>query len=378
MVNSRKKSNIPEYKKKSEEMLQKASELVKDIANNYIQNPEKIAEALEFATRFPNYSARNCMLIAAQKPDAVYTQSFAAWKSMGCSVKAGAKGMMLFVPVQTTLLHIDGKTVSISNATKKQKEAYKKGEIEAETVTSFKIGYTFDIAQTTYPPEKYPELFSVGYPSETHDKICNGLIDYANKFINCKVEIEDLQSLTLRGYYDRGKHQIVLNSSLTGTQKLSTMAHELGHAIRHNLLDGSLSTSAKEFEADALSVMLESAYGLEITDARKEHLSNNFKNYVQELKEQLGDRVDDIFIENKITDILSSVQGTYCNIIEDVKACVDIYIEPQRVIRMTKEREKEIKNEFIKSNEITLSNNKNPEKTISLSMDMERDLDFDI
>ena len=350
---------------KSKELEKQCSEKVRQVAENYVRNPDTIAEALEFGSKFYHYSVRNAQLIYSQNPYAQYVQSFPAWKKMGYSIKKGEHGMNILVPVKTTLLRVDGEVVKLSEATKQQQEDYHNGKIQGFVSTRFKIGTVFDIAQTTYPPEKYPELFSVGYPSETHEDICKGLMDYAEKFVHCSVKVEDLSSITLRGFYSRTEKEIVLNSSLQGTQKLSTMAHELGHAIRHNI-PNDFSTSRKEFEADAVSVMIESGFGLPLTDARKAHLSSHYNKYLEELEKELGENISEEIVGEKVNDVLSSVFGTYNDCIEDINACVEQYISHDRLMELTQnmqpEKEHEIEHENTLEKELEKTEEKGLEK----------------
>lgn len=376
--------DMPKFKRKQkEEWIEKAKELenqcterVKEVAENFVRNPDTIAEALAFGSKFYQYSVRNTQLIFSQNPSAQYVQSFPAWKKMGYNIKRGEHGMKILVPVKTTLLKLnEDNIVKLSDATSQQKQDYKEGKITGFVSTRFKVGTVFDIAQTNYPPEKYPELFSVGYPSQTHDDIFKGLTDYAEKFVHCSVKTEDLSSMSLRGYYNIRDNEIVINSSLQSTQKLSTMAHELGHAIRHQL-PNDLSASRKEFEADAISVMIESGFGLSLTESRKAHLSDHYNNYVNEIKKEVGTDIPDEVLQEKINEVLSSVYGTYNECIEEINACVEQYISKERLLELTKDmkldenREIENPKELDKENE--LEHEKQQEKSaleINLEMD---------
>ena len=105
------------------------------------------------------------MLIHSQNPGATFVQSYKAWKDMGYPVRRQGKSMTISVPVKTTYLKIDDEYVKLSKATKEQVEDYKAGKLEAIQKLRFSRGLTFDISQTTFPPEKYPQLYSMGYPS---------------------------------------------------------------------------------------------------------------------------------------------------------------------------------------------------------------------
>lgn len=83
----------------------------------------------------------------------------------GAFVKKGEHGLSIFVPVLVTVLETEEGPVQLKYASKEQKEAYKRGEIKGETETRFRLGTVFDISQTTFPPERYPELFHMGYES---------------------------------------------------------------------------------------------------------------------------------------------------------------------------------------------------------------------
>ena len=202
---------------------------------------------------------------------------------MDTQVLKGEKGMKIWVPVKTTFLILgENNYVSLSDATKEQKEAYKEGKIEGRTRTTFKIGTVFDIGQTNYPKEKYPELYSMGYSSEQHEMITNGLINFC-KECGCRVETKSLSSISLRGNYDATTNHIALNEKLEDTQRLSTLSHEIGHMLQNH---GSkeVSVSQKEFEADCISVLIQCHFGIELNDARKSHLSYHFKKFEEELK----------------------------------------------------------------------------------------------
>ena len=341
-----KRRNREEWVQKSQDMEKECTRRIKEVATSFIRDPRQIAEALQFGSRFYSYSVRNTQLMYSQNPHATYVQSFPAWKKLGYSVKRGETGMKIFVPVQVTLLSIDGNVVRLSDATKQQQEDYHKGKIEGHMVTRFKLGTVFDIAQTTFPPEKYPELYSVGYPSELHEDICKGLMDYARDEVHCNVKSEDLHAITLRGFFNLSTNEIVVNSSLQGTQKLSTFAHELGHAIIHNS-PSSKSVSRKELEADALDIMIESGFGLELTDARKDHLASHYYRFEEELKEALGSDISEEKLMEGMDDVLSSVYGTYNDIIDSINLHVEKYVPLERLKDMTKDLEVDVEESFL-------------------------------
>lgn len=85
------------------------------------KEPERIADFLEFGSRFYRYSLKNNLLIYRENPQAVYCQSFSAWNDAGYQVKRGAKGIKVYVPYQATLLKIDGNLVPLEQASQEEK-----------------------------------------------------------------------------------------------------------------------------------------------------------------------------------------------------------------------------------------------------------------
>lgn len=309
--------------------------MIKETAETYATNREKLSELFEFGSRFYNYSVNNSMLINRQNPHAEYVQSFKAWKDMegiDCSVKRGETGLKILVPTKCTYLKIENELVPLREATKEQAAAHKRGEIESIEKLRFKIGTVFDISQTTFPKERYPELYSMGYPSESHKDVIQGLTDFAKEKLNCPVVTTDLQSITLRGDYSPGRNEIRLNTLMEDTEKLSTLAHELGHAMVHNSPKLDKSVAQMEFEADAMCIMIQSHCGMEVTDLRKQHLSDNYNNLVSEIKAQPE-------MENKALaqtqKFFSSVFDEYKKNIGDMQQCIqrripDVPVQDQK------------------------------------------------
>lgn len=242
------------------EKLEQMEQIIQDIADGWDKNPALMAEALEFGEKFHNYSVKNQMLIYAQNPHAQYVASFNKWNELGSKITKGEHGLKVFVPVKATYLEtIDEVTgepalVPLRYATAQQKKAYKEGEIKGHEKMRFKAGTVFDISQTDFPKEKYPELFNMGYSKEESRQIVEGMIDFSEVKLDCPVDIKDLSSITLRGCYYPGYNRIHLNEKMEDTAKMSTLSHELGHAMIHREYSEK-STHRKEFEADAVSIV---------------------------------------------------------------------------------------------------------------------------
>lgn len=331
---------------KAKEQEQNATSLIKNLAENYKANPLDMAELFEFGSRFYDYSAKNNMLIFSQNRNATYVQSYDAWKKMGYPVQAKERSIKIFVPVQATFLNVaDGVSVPLSKASAEQKAAYNAGEITGVSRLLFKLGNVFDISQTNMPKEEYPKMFSMGYSSDLHNDICKGLKDFSQEKLNCEVVENNLNSISLRGLYFPKENKIELNNLLEDTQRLSTLSHELGHALIHRV-PSNKSSSQKEFEADAVSIMIQSNYGIELTDSRKQHLADHYNKFKQELLEKVDPEEADKILSEKMDELYASVFSVYRDNIEDINLCVERYVPNEKLINATLDKEENINTEL--------------------------------
>lgn len=292
-----KKTELWQEKMKAKE--EQAKGMILEFATNYQKNPELIAEFLAFSAKFPGYSPKNVELIYSQNPGACYIQSYDKWKKMGTPVKKGQHGLNVWVPVTVTYLETQHGTIPLSKATQAEKELYQDGKLKSRKSLHFKLGTVFDISQTSFPKEQYPQLLTAGVHSKKHEYLFEVLSACLNEKFQCKVEVGDVSSIRIRGWYR--KNYIKINELLNDTQRLSTLTHEMGH---HFTLDENdiyaMSPSQAEFEGDAYGIMLQSALGIPIEDTRKAHLAEHYTKFLEELKcngkkKELTKAIDDAF-----------------------------------------------------------------------------------
>lgn len=283
-----------------------AKQRVIDLAENWEADAKDVAEFLIFSSRFPDYSVRNQMLIYKQNPYAMFTAGYNQFEKMGYTVQKGEKGMRIWVPHNIT--YYRGKESEpwkrLTKSTPKAvRDMIKAGMLETrEELQFYRYGVVFDIAQTNCPAEDYPKLVGLGCADELHAAAFDIISEYSNR-CGMPVRTIDLKSVALRGYYESETCNITINSRLADTQRLSTLLHEMAHGMLQHGMDTGKSRAQREFEADALSVMLESAMGLPITDTRKEHMSVEYKNYITELKTgktdeekaEINEQIDKVF-----------------------------------------------------------------------------------
>ena len=314
--------NKEQYLRQQEETFKKLSAVIENTAKEYRENPELIADLLKFRSQFYQYSYNNTVLIRSQNQGAMFTASFAKYKEMGYQVKKGEKGLKIFVPVTVTYLYdpVSQKWTQLKYATEEQKAKAKSGELETKKTTKFKIGSVFDISQTNCPKEDYPKILHMGYQSEHHAEIYHSIKHYCENELGCPVKMEDIRSIDLRGYFNPSRNEITLNEKLEDTERLSTLVHEMGHAILHaNIELRKIPTAQKEFEADALAIMFENYFGIDITNLRVKHLADNYQKMIVNLDEQ----------QISIETVLQKVFDHYTTQIKTLEYYIDKELNPQ-------------------------------------------------
>lgn len=262
--------------------LDKIKQTLQGVLERYQEDPEKIAEMLAFKSRFWNYSLNNTILIQSQNPFATFVASLHDWNQKGYRIKKGEHGIKVLFPIRTELIplgEIDGKQRyrRVSDATPEQKQKIQNGELKTVTYTRFGIGTVFDISQTDCPAKDYPKFFNMGYSSQEHKTLYMTVKEYAEQK-GIPVKEEDLKSISLRGAFYPEENVIRISDKLNDTERLSTLTHELGHALMHNSREAfQLPESVRELEADAVSIMLQQYFGIPLTESRKRHFSSHYK-----------------------------------------------------------------------------------------------------
>lgn len=290
------------------------------------ESPENIAEYMKFAARFYLYSVKNQMLIKGQNSNSTFVASYAAWQKKGYQVEKGQSGIKIFVPTQIKICSLPGEfngTKLYRDLSKSQKEKIDSGIGHVEKKNSFAIGNVFDISQTNCPPGDYPKIFTPGYDSSEHKEIFDAILDYT-KQNNIKVDqvtTQEMQSISVQGYYSPIDNKSVIRSDIKDTAKLYTLIHELGHSEIHNLnrKDAASKIEAqREFEADGYTVMLLSELGLPITDDTKSHMHNAYT--------ELLDHTE------KVNQNIADKTGKKDLVIESMKVILDQFVEAKQTM----------------------------------------------
>jgi len=248
----------------------KAKQLIENALNSLTESLEngqsdELKKYLQTMSRFHQYSLRNVILIALQKPSATHVAGFHSWKKLGRFVKKGENGIVIIAPL-----------------------VYRKETVENDDnspnvteINGFKAVYVFDISQTD--GDELPEFARVqGDPSRYLEKLGN--------FISANgITLEYSDTLHADGCSSGGK--ITIRSGLSPAQDFSVKVHELAHEFLHHSGE-KLSKTQKETEAEAVAYVVCQSIGLDTNTA--------FSDYIQLYK---GDKETLISSIQRIKDI---------------------------------------------------------------------------
>ena len=318
------KADGPVKRVHSEQSTQALYNVIQSTLDSFVEHPEMFEEVLAFKAKFYNYSLNNTLLIRASNPHAEFVGSYQKWKELGYSVKRGEHGIRILMPRKVSYFASEAPDGTITmkrfkDATPEEKEKIRSGEIELETRVYFAPHVVFDISQTTCPPEDYPKLFHMGYPSAQHAALYQSVRDFAVSQ-GIHVALKDLHSISLRGNFSPERNEITISDKLNDTERLSTLTHELGHAVSFaadQKREMAMPPAYREAEADAVSILLHDYLHLEIPEARKMHAHDNFKACMV----QPGFNMDDF---------LGHISTVYAETLNALKPYLDKVVEQNR------------------------------------------------
>lgn len=185
-------------------------------------------------------------------------------------------------PITTELIKRENDWVAVRMATNEEREKIAKGELKIYEKTYFAISKVYDISQTDFPKDRYPEIYSMGQKSMDHAEVYACVKELA-RASGIPVKKEQLPSISLHGYYSPSENAITINSNLEDTKAAVTLCHEYAHGLLHRT--STQSEAICEFEAQSLALMLMARYGLPQDDSEigymKTYLerANNDKNF---------------------------------------------------------------------------------------------------
>ncbi len=208
---------------------------------------ESLLAYLNVMARFHDYSFRNCLLIAVQRPTATYVAGFQKWKQLGRHVKKGEKGIAILAP-----LVYKRKQDNESPSTVSTDEA---GEESTKALVGFKVVYVFDIEQTEGEP--LPEFERVdGEPGQWLDRL-------EQVVRNAGIELQYEEYLGGAEGVSRGGSIAVL-AGIPPAEKFFVLAHEYAHELLHRgERRKETSKTIRETEAEAVGFVVANVIGLD-------------------------------------------------------------------------------------------------------------------
>jgi N-terminal domain of anti-restriction factor ArdC len=199
---------------------------------------ETLMRFLDFQARFHDYSFRNCLLIAIQKPDATHVAGFRRWRYLGRFVKKGEKGIMILAPI-----------------VRKRSAQDESDEEETRAVCGFRAVYVFDVSQTE--GEEPPEFSRIdGDPGDKLKRLADIVADRGIE-LHYEATLGGADGLSQGG-------KITLREGMSPAEEFGVLVHELAHELLHRTERRQETTrKVRELEAEAVAFVVSRAAGLD-------------------------------------------------------------------------------------------------------------------
>ena len=232
---------------------------------------DKYKEYLKFMSKFTDYSARNTLLIAMQKPDATLVAAYGKWKQLGRQVNKGASGIEILAPVafKTNMIEeIERPVVDEFGNRQYNPDGTEKTEILEKPVMdlAFKKVYVFDVSQTSGKelPEPVQEL-SGDFDSDKKDAIIRAL----ERATGIRINFADIKG-GAKGFYSPTDDKIVVQSGMSDAQMLKTAFHECAHKLLHDpsleIATAKSARNEKEVQAESTAFIVAEWLGIDTSE----------------------------------------------------------------------------------------------------------------
>lgn len=232
---------------------------------------EKYRDYLKFMSRFTDYSARNTLLIAMQKPDATLVAAYGKWKQLGRQVSKGESGIEILAPVTYktgTVEEIERPVVDKFGNRQYNPDGTEKTEIIQNPVMdiAFKKAYVFDVSQTT--GKEIPVPVSDLSGELDSDKMA-AILKALQRVTSIEIQFADIPG-GAKGYYSPADNKIVVQSGMSDAQTLKTAFHECAHKLLHDPDLKSVTTKSarneKEVQAESTAFIVAERMGLDTSE----------------------------------------------------------------------------------------------------------------
>lgn len=342
------------YSKSPEELEKEIKELSGKAMKNiesYTDDPEEVRKLADFMGQFHYYSKKNMALINEQFNGAKAVGSFDQFKKAGFSVSKGEKAIKIFVPTPVQLFKTKDGIKNINQATPSEREQIVNGLIKVNKIMKYKLGNVFDVSQTNATAEDLPKIFpnrkydfkldndiSINQLNKGLEKISEGLDVPIREMADSQNGVTELG--VAKGAYVQGPggEEILLNPRLPGTDKTTTLIHELAHAKAHK--NSTLSPGEKEFQAELTSYVVSKHYGIDTSEQAIPYIAKWTRN---------GEKVED---KVKLLEEVHSISREFIKVIDET-------------IENEQSKEFDQQEQEPKTTELTTNNEQSVEKGIS-------------
>lgn len=231
-------------------------ELVKEAAKMLEKGVQEIftsgrfEEYLDVMSRFHNYSARNCILIMMQCPQATHVASYRKWQNeFHRQVRKGEKAIRILAPIprKATIRETNKETGEVTD--------------REHTWMWYKTVPVFDISQTD--GEELPEIATNAVGDvDRFNEICNKVQELATVPVEWDVDFNDPD---LHGYFSESEGRICIAGGMSEAQTLKTLVHETAHSILHRKDGGQAKAdrNMREVQAEGVAYVVCKSLGVD-------------------------------------------------------------------------------------------------------------------
>lgn len=230
---------------------------------------EKYKEYLRTMSKFYNYSFRNTVLIAMQRPDATYVAGYNAWKNnFNRHVKAEEHGIKILAPAPYKVQQEQTKLDPVTQKPVLDADGKPVKEVVETTHPAFKVVTVFDVSQTE--GKELPEI--------TVNELTGSVANYAAFFEALKQEapvpisFENIPN-GAKGFYSHVEARIAIQEGMSEVQTVKTAIHEIAHAKLHAVgpddkvaPEEKKNRRTKEVEAESVAYTVCQRFGIETSD----------------------------------------------------------------------------------------------------------------
>lgn len=230
---------------------------------------ERFKEYLTTMSKFYNYSFRNTLLIAMQKPDATLIAGYTAWqRNFDRHVMKGEKGIKILAPAPYKVKEEREKLDPVTQQPILDKDGKPVTEVVEISRPAFKVVSVFDVSQTD--GKELPDI--------AVDELSGSVENYAAFFDTLKelspvpIAFENITD-GAKGYFSPVENRIAIQEGMSEIQTIKTAIHEIAHAKLHSVTPGEKvapedkkDRRTKEVEAESIAYTVCQRYGIETSD----------------------------------------------------------------------------------------------------------------